>query len=66
MNCSLSVDWLYVSVMLQLLRTPETTYGVQGYVLKVAKKINQSFYQVKSSDVARILIMEKQHGALQH
>ena len=41
MNCSLSVDWLYVSVILQLLRTPGTTYGIQGYVLKEAnEKIN--------------------------
>ena len=47
MNCSLSVDWLYVKVILQLLRTPGTTYGRQGHVLKVANgKINQPVYQV--------------------
>ena len=66
MNCSLSVDWLYVKVMLQLLRTPGTTHGIQWYALKVAKKINQSLYQVKSNGVARILIMPKQYEALQH
>ena len=41
MNCSLSAEWLYVSVMLQLLRTPGAMYGIQ-YVLKVAnEKVNQ-------------------------
>ena len=46
MNCSLSVDWLYV--MLQLLRTPGTTYGIQKYdCTEVANE----------SGVARILIM---------
>ena len=67
MNCSLSVDWLYVSMILQLLRAPGTTYGIQWYALKVAKKkINQSLYQVKSNGVARILIMPKQYETLQH
>ena len=55
MNCSLSVDWLYVKVILQLLRTPGTTHGIQGYALKAAnEKINQSLYQVKSNGVARM------------
>ena len=55
MNCSLSVDWMYDRVILQLLRTPGTTHGIQGYVLKVAnEKINQSLYQVKSNGVARM------------
>ena len=45
MNCSLSVDWLYVSVMLQLLRTPGTTHGIQGYVLReLNEEINSTNY----------------------
>ena len=48
MNCSLSVDWLYVRVMLQLLRTPGTAHGIQGYVLKVANE-KITHYHVKTS-----------------
>ena len=48
MNCSLSADWLYVSVMLQLLRTPGTMYGTQGYVLKAANEMI-TYYHVKTS-----------------